>query len=364
MMVADSVGRARSLYDFAVPVDPGHVKARDPLLSDLVGTRAFQRLKSVRFLGGIDYLFLRSLHDKTGNTRYTRYQHSLGVARLALYYSDLRGLASPERRLVLAAALLHDIGHGPLSHSLEPVFKKVFDLEHHRATEDIITGRAPLSREVYDTLCRHQVNIERVLAIIAGEEPTHDGFFSGPINFDTIEGILRARSYSEETQSSLKPETVVKAAFERLNDDDRNVVDSFWLQKDSVYRHQIHSKEGVLADFACALLMERHIDMIEAEDYFTTEDHIFRKLPGLRQLLTSPSFATEILEQVDEPIAYRARRFFIEPTVDFFTRDDKGRYRQTSEVRILSPRSVGAREDLTREHFDDDQGDRSGQGVL
>jgi HD superfamily phosphohydrolase len=96
----------------------------DPLFAELVATPAFQRLKSIRFLGGIDYLLVRAPNGAKGNIRYTRYQHSLGVARLALLYCEERGLSFSERRMIWVAALLHDVGHAPLSHSLEPVFQE------------------------------------------------------------------------------------------------------------------------------------------------------------------------------------------------------------------------------------------------
>jgi hypothetical protein len=354
MMLTDPACRNPLLCDPSAPAGPNTAAAPDPLFSELVGTRAFQRLRTIRFLGGIDYLLVRSPNRNKGNVRHTRYQHSLGVARLALLYCDLCGLPASDRRLVFSSALLHDIGHGPLSHSLEPVFKDAFGLEHHQATEDIITGRVPLGREIYDTLRCHHVPIDRILALIAGHEATYHGFFSGPINFDTIEGILRAQSYVKSIQNGPSPEIVTAAALRRSDDSDRDIVDGFWLSKDHVYRYVIHSSAGILADYACALFMHRNLSSMGIEDYFSTESQIFHKLPGLRQLLTSPSFETEILQQADGPIRYKARRFFVEPQADFFARYDNVRYRQASHVRLLAPHSAGAPQDSTRDLFHDE----------
>src|SRR5699024_10977800 len=41
-----------------------------------------------------------------------------------------------ERFVSLSAALLHDLGHGPFSHS----FEKVFGLDHEKYTEAILLG--------------------------------------------------------------------------------------------------------------------------------------------------------------------------------------------------------------------------------
>src|SRR5208337_2078246 len=127
-MIVAPLTRNLPPYNFSDPIDLPRMAGGDPLFVELVETPAFRRLKSIRFLGGIDYLLVRSPNGATRNIRYTRYQHSLGVARLALLYSEQRDLSIAERRTVYVAALLHDVGHAPLSHSLEPIFEQAFGL--------------------------------------------------------------------------------------------------------------------------------------------------------------------------------------------------------------------------------------------
>jgi uncharacterized protein len=337
-MIADSAAQNHSAFDFAEPVSSNDDPVIHQLFSELMSTFALQRLKSIRFLGGIDYLFVPSPNGVKGNIRYTRYQHSVGVARLALFYSRACALSPSDRRLVLAAALLHDVGHAPLSHSLEPLFAETFGLDHHGVTKDIIGGGTPLGCGVYETLRRHQISVERVIAIVAGDDQGFDGFFSGPINFDTIEGILRSQTFVRPSASIPSPEYVTEAAIRRGDEKDRTVIDEFWISKDTVYRHIINSRSGILADFACQLFMHRHLNDLRKEDYLGTEEQIFRKLPGLRKLLTRRSFEAELTRLLDKPIAYKARRFFIEPRSDFFAHDDRGRYQQVKFDRVLLPR--------------------------
>jgi HD superfamily phosphohydrolase len=356
-MIAFVSDRNRPVYDFSDPVDLETMTEGDPLFANLVATPAFQRLQSIRFLGGIDYLLVRAPNGANGNIRYTRYQHSLGVARLALFYCEKRDLSFSERRMVYVAALLHDVGHAPLSHSLEPVFQEFFGLEHHRATEDILRSRVPLGREVSELLRRAEIDVDRIVAIIASKEPGHDGFFAGPINFDTIEGILRTQKYATPNARMPSPEAVVEAAIQRENKHDCELVDQFWSFKDKVYRHVINSRQGVLADFACQMFMRRHLADLSAADYFATESQIFRILPGLRDILTSPSFEREFARHLDRPVLYKARRFFVEPSANFFAREDWARYQQTKEDRLLVPEeiTVADAEELRRDLFDEDQ---------
>jgi len=349
--------RNRPAYDFSDPVNLKGMTGGDPLFAGVVATPAFQRLKSIRFLGGIDYLLVRAPNGVKGNIRYTRYQHSLGVARLALHYCQERGLSSSERRLVYVAALLHDVGHAPLSHSLEPVFNEIFGLEHHRATEDILRGNVPLGRELSDLLRSNGVDVERVIAIVSNAEPGYDGFFAGPINFDTIEGILRTRKYATPTANTPGPEAIVEAAIRREAKSDRELVDHFWSCKDSVYTHIINSRRGVLADFSCQVFMREHLTELSASDYFTTENDIFRTLRGLRELLTSRSFESEVRRYLDRPIHYKIRRFFVKQSGDFFKREDLVRYQQRKEDGLLVPGEFSAAEtaELSRDLFDDDR---------
>jgi uncharacterized protein len=364
-MTAANATPNHAFFDFSNPVEVPNLTGGDALLSELVSTTAFQRLKFIRFLGGIDYILVRAPNGASGNIRYTRYQHSLGVARLALTYCNRRALPISARRLISVAALLHDIGHAPLSHSLEPVFKEAFGLEHHRATEQIITGRTHFGREVHETLIHNGVDVEQVVATISGSVADYDGFFSGPINFDTIEGILRSCKYTKANANIPSPEAVVDAAIRRSDKRDVAIVDSFWNYKDEVYRHIINSRRGVLADLACQWSMREYIHQFGPGDYFSTEPEIFRKLPGLRKLLTDRAFETEMLRQLVKPVVYNARRFFIDPNGVFFERDDSVRYRQTREERAVSRRDIGVAtaEELNRDLFDD-QCDQSSAATL
>ncbi|MEO0540056.1 MAG: HD domain-containing protein [Cyanobacteria bacterium P01_A01_bin.105] len=105
--------------------DPLHgaitLDGRDPveaLLIHLIDTPPFQRLRRIRQLGPASFTF----HGAESS----RFTHSLGVMavarrafdRLADTYAELR----PHRAAVLVAALMHDVGHGPYSHTAEEVF--------------------------------------------------------------------------------------------------------------------------------------------------------------------------------------------------------------------------------------------------
>ena len=117
-------------------------------------------------------------------------------------------------------------------------------------------------------LRRHCIDVDDIIALISGECTEFDRFFDGPINFDTIEGILRSCEYVQSASTMTKPDTVAEAAIRREAPEDRDVVDRFWAYKDWVYKNIINSRMGVLSDLACQLFLRRHLDEIDVDCYF------------------------------------------------------------------------------------------------
>ena len=318
----------RERYDYRRPFEQSSAAEDRALLASLVETPAFKRLKRIAFLGATNYSLVRAPNGKNLATRYTREQHSLGVLRLALTYCEYRVLSQRERRLICAAALLHDIGHPPLSHSIEGVLAEKFGINHHAATQDIIRGRVPLGREVLNVLRSYRVDVECVAALALGQLPDFDGFFSGPLTFDTIEGISRFHQYLQSpSQASPSPQDVVTAATVRANSRDQAVVDGFWNRKHQVYSKIVHSNKGILADYASQEALRRHISEISMADYFGDDQRLFATLPGLKEILTSESMEREVILRFGAPDFYTARKYYVDESGDFFLREDDVRYR-------------------------------------
>ncbi|WP_017756657.1 HD domain-containing protein [Calidifontibacillus oryziterrae] len=120
--------------------DPVHryVHVRDRLIWDLIGTAEFQRLRRIRQLGTSFFTFHGAEHS--------RFNHSLGVyeviRRIIENFQGREHWDNNERLLSLSAALLHDVGHGPFSHS----FEKVFKLDHEEWTRAIIVGDTEINK--------------------------------------------------------------------------------------------------------------------------------------------------------------------------------------------------------------------------
>src|SRR5215468_9122595 len=91
---------------------------RDPV-HNLINTREVQRLRRIKQMGMTELVFPGANHS--------RFAHSLGVFHTARLFLQQLERASghtypqEQRAFLLAAALLHDVGHGPFSHAFEQV---------------------------------------------------------------------------------------------------------------------------------------------------------------------------------------------------------------------------------------------------
>jgi hypothetical protein len=244
-----------------------------------------------------------------------------------------------EARACVAAAMLHDIGHGPFSHTLEPLFKERFGIDHHTSSERIIFGRTGDAGGILNVLREHDIEPERVAQIISGDDELYDNLFSSPINPDTIEGILRSREYISLPATHLDPVRVLHAATFRATHLQEGVVDDFWKIKDEMYHLFIRSPAGVLCDFIFADIIGK-IQDLSPSDFYAAESDLFKRAPLLTQILDSGFDVHKLREHLPASIEYVERRFFVDGAGDFFKREDQVRYRQVKKAGNLNCNEV------------------------
>jgi HD superfamily phosphohydrolase len=139
--------------------------ACDRLLLDLINTREFQRLRRIKQLGMSELVF--------PGTNHSRFAHSIGVMHNARRFLDRlakvcdEGISVEHRTAVLAASLLHDVGHGPFSHT----FEKITGEDHEARTLQVIRDN---STEVCKRLKKHSKELPEVLAAFFDEDMEED----------------------------------------------------------------------------------------------------------------------------------------------------------------------------------------------
>ena len=157
------------------------------MVMDLVDTAPFQRLRRIRQLGPA-YLTFHSAES-------SRFTHSLGVFYLARRaFERMLPLASEletYRGLLYGAALLHDIGHGPLSHTGE----EMFGLRHEAWSARVIRHHP----EIRDCLESHESGTAEAVANLLehgrSPHPLIKHLVSSQLDCDRLDYLLRD-SYS------------------------------------------------------------------------------------------------------------------------------------------------------------------------
>jgi len=112
-------------------------KPEELMIMQLIDTVAFQRLRRIKQLGAALLLF----HGAESS----RFTHSIGVFCIArkIYKRLIESKSSfCENKFVLyGAALLHDLGHGPLSHTSEALF----DHNHEEWSRNLVQNYSPIN---------------------------------------------------------------------------------------------------------------------------------------------------------------------------------------------------------------------------
>ena len=180
----------------------GYVHVFDKLIWDLIQTKEVQRLRRIKQLGGTYMVFHTAEHS--------RFSHSLGVYEMArkiiralMYCGTV--LEEEERLLVLSAALLHDLGHGPFSHS----FESVFNVRHELFTERIIME----DTEVNQVLESYQKGFATKVRDVINktyENPLVINIISSQLDADRLDYLLRDAYFTGAPYGEIDVERILR----------------------------------------------------------------------------------------------------------------------------------------------------------
>ena len=161
----------------------GYIHIDEQVIWDCINTREFQRLRRVRQLGATLMVFPSGEHSRA--------THSLGVYevahRMITEVDEIKDrLTEHEKIVVLVAALLHDIGHAPFSHSFESIMTR----KHEYYTTQIIRGPS----EIADVLRKEDPGLpEEVASVIEHTHPNpilHQ-LITSQLDADRLDYLLR-----------------------------------------------------------------------------------------------------------------------------------------------------------------------------
>jgi putative nucleotidyltransferase with HDIG domain len=151
----------------------------------IIDTQPFQRLRRIKQLAGAQYVYPAANH--------TRFEHSLGTMHLAgeITTNLLEVSDKIDINKVRMAALLHDVGHGPLSHLFEPILSKFIDKNHEDMSIQIIR-----ESEIHDTLKKSEFDPKEISSLAVGrladkKRPFLDQIIRSSVDVDKMDFLLR-----------------------------------------------------------------------------------------------------------------------------------------------------------------------------
>jgi HD superfamily phosphohydrolase len=157
----------------------------------IIDAPEFRRLARISQLGLVSLVYPAAIH--------TRFEHSLGVYRLALLYLQqlacderfVRVVSREEAELFIVASILHDLGHWPFCHPIEDI--RLPSVPSH----ELFANSFLLEGEIADTLRRHWGVAPRDVVALLSEEPRTNSarilasMLSGPIDIDKMDYLFR-----------------------------------------------------------------------------------------------------------------------------------------------------------------------------
>ncbi len=217
---------------------------------DLLDTWAVQRLRHIKQLSTVRLVYPSANH--------TRFEHSLGVYHLASRALDRLGVEGARADAVRAAALLHDVGHGPYGHQTEPVIERRTG-SHHDEVGDLLERT-----EVAAVLEEHGLSPDRIADLVAGEGRLGQ-LVSGELDVDRLDYLVRDAHHTGVPYGTIDQERVLRGlsfADDRLVLAEGNVATAESvlvaraLMNATVYRHHVSRIAGATLERASERLLD------------------------------------------------------------------------------------------------------------
>ncbi len=239
---------------FKIIQDPINGPVKVPYnLQKIIDTPEFQRLRYIRQLGMCHLVFPGANH--------TRFEHSLGSMYLSQMFADT--LEIEERDLFVVSALLHDIGHPPLSHGAEETFQKITGLDHLHAGVRIILGHEEFSGSsipgVLEDIGISPKDVADILLFKSRPRRLISRLVSGPIDVDELDYLRRDAMYTGVTMGNVDHRRILNVA--KIVGDDvaieekgigtlESILISRILMYSSVYFHKTSRIAQIMSEYA------------------------------------------------------------------------------------------------------------------
>ncbi|RJX51023.1 HD domain-containing protein [Halonotius pteroides] len=161
----------------------------------LLDTPTVQRLRHISQLGTVQLVYPSANH--------TRFEHSLGVYHLADRALAELGIEGRAAERIRAAALLHDVGHGPFSHNIEALIHRKTGNYHDDVDELLASG------DVGEILREHDLDPAHIAGLVAGEGQFGQ-LVSGELDVDRMDYLVRDAHHTGVPYGTIDAERLLR----------------------------------------------------------------------------------------------------------------------------------------------------------
>ncbi len=241
----------------------GLIDIETAIVREIIDHPYFQRLRNIKQLA-LTYLVYPG-------AEHTRFQHALGayhLARTAVKVLRKKGISinAEEEEGVVLAALLHDIGHGPFSHTLEFHLVKcsheAFSLHIMKKLNEELSGRLDMAIAIY-TNQYHRKFLHQLV--------------SSQIDVDRLDYLKRDSFHAGVAEGAVGSERIIKmydVVDDNLVIDSKGIfsIEKFLLARRMMYWQVYLHKTVLSAEEMLRKILERaRYLLLHKHDIFITE---------------------------------------------------------------------------------------------
>ncbi|TAE81835.1 MAG: HD domain-containing protein [Bacteroidetes bacterium] len=261
----------------------GFVNINSALLFDLIETPVFQRLRRIKQLGLSNLVYPGALH--------TRFQHVIGAMSLAVQAVEVLkskgvNITNEEKDAVCAAVLLHDIGHGPFSHTLEQVLVKNV---HHEKLSLAFMQQLNL---------QFNGKLDKCIQIFTNQYPRKflHQLVSSQLDMDRLDYLRRDSFYTGVQEGVIGHDRIINmlnVVDDELVIDEKGIysIEKFLIARRLMYWQVYLHKTVVAAESVLVKIMERasllasnKVALFASPDF----SYFLYHLPGKEEFLNNP----------------------------------------------------------------------------